>query len=44
MPTEEIRAQINSTGVSDFEGVAVDGEGVFETLKSVSKIVVTNLS
>jgi signal recognition particle receptor subunit beta len=44
MPTEEIRSQINPTGVPDFEGVAVDGKGVFETLKSVSKMVVTNLS
>ena len=44
MPAEEIRAQINPTGVPDFEGVAVDGKGVFETLKSVSKMVVTNLS
>ena len=44
MPAEEIRSQINPTGVPDFEGVAVDGKGVFETLKSVSKMVVTNLS
>jgi signal recognition particle receptor subunit beta len=44
MPAEEIRSQINPTGVSDFEGVAIGGKGVFETLKSVSKMVVTNLS
>ena len=44
MPTEEIRSQINPIEVPDFEGVAVDGKGVFETLKSVSKMVVTNLS
>lgn len=44
VPAEEIRSQINLTGVADFEGVAIGGKGVFETLKSVSKMVVTNLS
>ena len=41
---EELRAQINSMGVPDFEGVAIKGEGVFETLSSVSKMVVEALS
>ncbi len=31
-------------GVPDFEGVAIEGKGVFETLKAVSKLVVKNLS
>jgi signal recognition particle receptor subunit beta len=44
MSVEEIRAQINPMGVPDFEGVAIEGKGVFETLKSVSKMVVKNLS
>jgi hypothetical protein len=44
VPAEEVRSQINPTGVTDFEGVAIGGKGVFETLKSVSKMVVTNLS
>ena len=44
MPPEEIRSQINPMGVPDFEGVAIEGKGVFETLKSVSKLVVKNLS
>ncbi|MGB1839509.1 MAG: GTP-binding protein [Longimicrobiales bacterium] len=41
---EELRAQINPMGVPDFEGVAINGEGVFETLSSVSKMVVEALS
>src|SRR5262245_39224837 len=44
MSVEEIRSQINPMGVPDFEGVAIEGKGVFETLKSVSKMVVKNLS
>jgi signal recognition particle receptor subunit beta len=41
---EELRAQINPMGVPDFEAVAIDGSGVFETLSSVSKSVVETLS
>ena len=41
---EEIRSQINPMGVPDFEAVAIEGTGVFETLKAVSKMVVKNLS
>lgn len=41
---EELRAQINPMGVPDFEGVAIDGSGVFETLTCVSKLVVESLS
>ena len=44
LPVEELRAQINPMGVPDFEGVAIEGKGVFETLKAVSKAVVKNLS
>ena len=44
MSVEEIRSQINPMGVPDFEGVAIEGKGVFETLKAVSKMVVKNLS
>jgi signal recognition particle receptor subunit beta len=39
----ELRAQLNPTGVPDFEAVARTGEGVFETLKAVSKLVLTEL-
>ena len=41
---EELRAQINPVGVPDFEGVAIEGKGVFETLSCVSKLVVKSLS
>ena len=44
LPVEELRAQINPMGVADFEGVAIEGKGVFETLSCVSKLVVKALS
>ncbi|NJD17991.1 MAG: gliding-motility protein MglA [Gemmatimonadetes bacterium] len=44
LPMEELRAQINPMGVPDFEGVAIEGKGVFETLSCVSKLVVKSLS
>jgi hypothetical protein len=44
LPEEELRAQINPMGVPDFEGVAIEGKGVFETLSCVSKMVVQSLS
>ncbi len=40
---EELRALLNPTGVPDYEAVARTGPGVFETLKSVSKQVLTEL-
>lgn len=44
LPVEELRTQLNPGGVPDFEAVAVEGTGVFETLKAVSKLVVKTLS
>jgi len=44
LAVEEIRTQINPMGAPDFEAVAIEGKGVFETLKSVSKAVVKTLS
>lgn len=44
VPVDELRNQLNPMGVPDFEAVAIEGKGVFETLKSVSKAVVKNLS
>ncbi|MEZ4414157.1 MAG: ADP-ribosylation factor-like protein [Gemmatimonadota bacterium] len=44
LAVEEMRAQLNPTGVPDFEAVAVQGKGVFETLQAVSKLVVKSLS
>ncbi len=44
LPVEALRSQLNPGGVPDFEAVATEGEGVFDTLKSVSKLVVKTLS
>ena len=44
LPVDQLRAQLNPKGVPDFEGVAIEGSGVFETLTSVSKLVVNALS
>ena len=44
LPVEELKAQINPLGVPDFEATAIEGKGVFETLSSVSKLVVKSLS
>ncbi len=41
---EELRAEINPMGLPDFEAVAIDGRGVFETLRAVSRQVVKTLS
>lgn len=35
----ELRAQLNTAGVADFEAVATTGTGVWETLKSITKPV-----
>jgi mutual gliding-motility protein MglA len=39
----ELRTELNPRGVPDFEANARTGEGVFETLKAVSKLVLTEL-
>ena len=44
MPPDDLRAQLNPMGVPDFEGVAIEGRGVFETLGAVSKMVVQALN
>jgi mutual gliding-motility protein MglA len=44
IPVEELRKELNPGGVPDFEAVAIEGTGVFETLRAVSKLVVKTLS
>ncbi len=44
LPVEELRRDLNPGGVPDFEAVAIEGKGVFETLRAVSKLVVKSLS
>jgi len=42
-PVEELREMFNPTKVPDFEAVATTGYGVFNTLKAVAKLVLTEL-
>ncbi len=43
MEIEELRASLNPAGVPEFEAVACDGTGVFETLKAVARLVFLEL-
>lgn len=43
MPVDELRRDLNPTGVPDFEACAATGEGVFETLKAVAKLILVDL-
>jgi mutual gliding-motility protein MglA len=43
VPVEELRELINPMRVPEFESVARSGPGVFDTLKAVSKAVLTEL-
>ncbi|HPX61800.1 MAG TPA: GTPase domain-containing protein [Deltaproteobacteria bacterium] len=40
---EELRRDLNPTNVPDFEACATTGEGVFETLKAVAKLILMDL-
>jgi mutual gliding-motility protein MglA len=42
-PVEELRQLLNPSSVPDFEAVATTGIGVFDTLKAVAKLVLTEL-
>ena len=44
LPVDELSAQLNPGGVVEFESVATEGEGVFDTLRAVSKQVIKGLS
>jgi len=43
LPLDELRQLLNPAGVLDYEASARTGQGVFETLKAVSKLVLTEL-
>lgn len=43
LPLENLRARLNKYNAPDFEATASDGNGVFESLKSVSKSIITML-
>ena len=40
---EELRNELNPTGVPDFEACATTGDGVFETLKAIAKLILIDL-
>jgi signal recognition particle receptor subunit beta len=40
MPVEQMRRDINTYGVPDHEAVAMSGQGVFDTLRDVSKLTI----
>lgn len=42
-PCEDLEKRLNRWGVPSFEASAVKGDGVFETLKEISKLVLMNL-
>ncbi len=42
-PVDELRNLLNPDGVPDFEATASEGDGVFDTLKSVAKLVLREL-
>lgn len=42
-PVEELQQLLNPNGVPSYEAVAVSGGGVFDTLKSIAKLVLTEL-
>jgi signal recognition particle receptor subunit beta len=39
MPVERLEAELNGMGVPSFEAVAIEGKGVFATLKSITKLM-----
>jgi len=43
IPVEDLRREFNLKGVPDFEACAATGEGVFETLKAVAKLILIDL-
>jgi mutual gliding-motility protein MglA len=43
VPVEELREQLNPNSAPEFEAVAPTGVGVFDTLKSVAKLVLQEL-
>jgi len=43
VPVTEFKGVLNADGVPDYEAVATDGIGVFETLKAVVRLVLIEL-
>jgi len=43
VPVSDLSHKLNTRRLSEFEAVAFQGEGVFETLKTISKMVLLNI-
>jgi len=43
VPVDQLHTELNPWGVPEFETVASRGEGIFDTLKAVAKLVLTEL-
>jgi hypothetical protein len=43
MTVDELRKELNTLNVPDFEACAATGEGVFETLKAIAKLILIDL-
>jgi signal recognition particle receptor subunit beta len=43
VPVEELRIELNPKGAPEFEAIAPQGVGVFDTLKAVAKLVLQEL-
>jgi signal recognition particle receptor subunit beta len=43
VPLEEMKKALNPRGLPDFEASAVEGAGVFDTLKAIAKLVIMEL-
>lgn len=43
MSIEELRSDLNPTNVPEYEACATTGEGVFETLKAIAKLILIDL-
>jgi len=44
MSFEELEKALNNDGIPAFESIAITGVGVFDTLKAISKLVISHLS
>ena len=43
VPLEEMKKALNPRSVPDYEAVAMEGSGVFDTLKAIAKLVIMEL-
>ena len=43
VPVSDLSQKLNTRRLPEFEAVAFQGEGVFETLKTISKMVLLNI-